>query len=104
LCNKIKPLLAKAGRFSLRLKVICFEPLNKEPQNIEVKNIVLFLQKLLLFEIPCSIFKMQNRLKLFASEAKILHLANGKIKGQVTPMPSYFTGVPFGSFGSEHRS
>ena len=37
-------------------------------------------------------------------EAKILDLANGKIKGQVTPMPSYFTGVPFGSFGSEHRS
>jgi len=48
------------------LKVIYFEPLNKEPQNIEVKNIVLFLEKLLLFEIPYSIFKMRNMLKLFA--------------------------------------
>ena len=39
----IKPLPAKAGRFLLRLKVIYFKPQNKEPQNIEVKNIVLFL-------------------------------------------------------------
>ncbi len=30
------------------------------PQNIEVKKIVLFLKKLLLFEIPCSIFDIQN--------------------------------------------
>ena len=37
------------------LKVIYFEP-----QNIEVKNIVLFLKKLLLFEIPYSIFDIQN--------------------------------------------
>ncbi len=50
-----KPLPAKAGRFLLRLKVIYFEP-----QNIEVKNIVLFLKKLLLFEIPYSIFDIQN--------------------------------------------
>ena len=31
-----------------------------EPQNIEVKNIVLFVKKLLLFEVPCSIFDIQN--------------------------------------------
>jgi hypothetical protein len=32
------------------------EPQNKEPQNIEVKKIGLFFFKLLLFDIPCSIF------------------------------------------------
>ncbi len=74
-----KPLPAEAGRFSLRLKAICFEPQNKEPQNIEVKGIFLFLQKRPLFEIPCSIFKMQNRVELLASKAKVLNLANGKI-------------------------
>jgi hypothetical protein len=71
--GQIKPLPARAGKISLRLKVIRFEP-----QNIEVKSIVFFLQKRLLFEIPCSIFKMQNRVELLASKAKVLNLANGK--------------------------
>jgi hypothetical protein len=41
----IESLHAKVGRFMLRLKVVYYEPQNKEPQNIEVKNIVLFLLK-----------------------------------------------------------
>jgi hypothetical protein len=67
--DNIKPLSATGGRSSLRLKVIYFEPQNKEPQNIEVKNMVLFFQKLLLFEIPCSIFDIQN-----AKQAKAVRL------------------------------
>jgi len=58
--RKIKPVPANPGRFSLRLKVIYFQPLNKEPQNLEVNDIVLCLQKLLLFEIPCLIFDIQK--------------------------------------------
>jgi len=31
-----------------------------EPQNVEVKNIILLFKKLLRFEIPCSIFDIQK--------------------------------------------
>ncbi len=61
---KPKALPAKAGGFLLPLNVIHFEP-----QNIEVKKIVLFLQRLLLFEIPCSIFDIQK-----AKQAKAVRL------------------------------
>jgi hypothetical protein len=37
------------------------EPQNKEPQNVEVNTDVSYHEKLLRFEIPCSIFDIQKK-------------------------------------------
>jgi hypothetical protein len=58
-----KSLSAKAGRFFLRLKVIYFEPQNRrtaEQGTAEYRSEEYCLMKLLLFEIPYSIFDIQN--------------------------------------------
>jgi hypothetical protein len=45
-------------------------PLKKEPRNIEVKNMIFFLQKRLLFGIPCSVFDIQNAKQAKAARLK----------------------------------
>ena len=71
----IKPLPAKAGRFPAGLKVNFFEPQNIEQGIMNVEG------KKSSFEIPCSIFDIQNAnmLKLFAWKEKVLNLVNRKI-------------------------
>jgi hypothetical protein len=53
------------------LKKSTAEPQNKKPQNIEIKNIAYCFQKLLLFEIPCSIFDIQNTKQAESTNSRV---------------------------------